>query len=170
MTKQTVHPARKGGTRRWGRSQLDNRKDPYRATQKMREPTVCGDCGAVFHHGRWQWDGAPEGAQRARCEACQRIHDRFPAGILTLTGTFSPAQTAEIEAVVHHQEKCEMADHPLNRVISIEHSGGDTIVIATTDLHLPHRIARALKKALGGRLDEHYEKNGDTVRMAWRIK
>lgn len=161
--------ASRGGARRWGRTQLDNRKDPYRPSKKIAEPAVCPDCGAVFHRGRWQWSAPPQGATPVRCEACRRIHDKFPAGTLIVTGKFTPARAAEIEALARHQEKAEMADHPLNRIMSIEHSDGETIVIATTDLHLPHRIARALNKAFGGRLDEHYEKDGDTARVACRI-
>ncbi len=161
--------ASRGGARRWGRTQLDNRKDPYRPNKRLAEPAMCPDCGAVFHRGRWQWSAAPQGAMPIRCEACRRIRDKFPAGTLIVTGKFTPTQDAEIEALARHQEKAEMADHPLNRIMSIEHSGAETMVIATTDLHLPHRIARALNKAFGGRSDEHYEKDGDTARIAWRI-
>lgn len=157
------------GSRRWGRGQHDNRKDPYRPNEKMPGPIVCPDCRAVFHRGRWQWAAAPDDARQRRCEACQRIHDKFPAGTLTLTGAFTVAQASEVEALARHQEKSEMADHPLNRIMSIEHRAADTVVITTTDLHLPRRIARAIRKAFGGHLDEHYEKDGDTVRIAWRI-
>lgn len=169
MTRKMAQAVRKSGTRRWGRGQLDGRKDPYRPGEKMPEPTMCPDCGAVFHRGRWRWGAAPEGATATRCEACRRIHDNFPAGTLVATGKFTPARVTEIEAVARHQEKSETAEHPLNRIMSIEHSGSDGMVITTTDLHLPRRIARALEKAFGGQLDEHYENDGDTVRITWRM-
>ncbi len=170
MAKSSSQTGSRGGARRWGRAQLDNRKDPYRPSKKMSQPTVCPDCGAVFHRGRWQWSAAPEGAIRTRCEACRRIHDGFPAGIVTITGEFTPAQAAEIEALVRHEEKAEMAEHPLNRIMAIERPNNLTMIITTTDLHLPRRIARGLKKAYGGRFDEHFEKDGDTVRIAWQTK
>lgn len=170
MTQRPTQGTNRRGARRWGRGQLDDRKDPYQPSQKPPEPTVCPDCGAVFHRGRWQWSAAPEGAHRTRCEACQRIHDQFPAGTVTLAGKFTAAQAGEIEALVRHQEKSEKADHPLNRVMSIERADDETIVVTTTDIHLPHRIARAVEKAFGGHLTEHYEEDGDTVRIAWRQK
>ncbi len=40
----------------------ETRHDPYQATQKRPEPTVCPGCGAVFHEGRWQWLTKPAGA------------------------------------------------------------------------------------------------------------
>lgn len=36
--------------------------DAYRAKGKLAEPTVCAQCGAVFHEGRWQWMNAPANA------------------------------------------------------------------------------------------------------------
>jgi hypothetical protein len=34
--------------------------DPYQLREKLVEPSVCRDCGAVYHEGRWQWSAAPE--------------------------------------------------------------------------------------------------------------
>ena len=58
--------------------------DAYKAKGKLLEPSVCSQCGAVFHKGRWQWQQVPEDAHRAICPACHRIHDHFPAGFLTM--------------------------------------------------------------------------------------
>jgi NMD protein affecting ribosome stability and mRNA decay len=168
MAKSSSQTGDRRGARRWGRAQLDNRKDPYRPGKKMAEPAVCPDCGAVFHRGRWQWSAAPEEAISTRCEACRRIRDGFSAGILTVVGELTPAKVAEMEALARHQEKAEMTEHPLNRIMAIERPNDVTMIITTTDLHLPRRIARALKDAFGGHFDEHYEKNGGTVRIAWQ--
>ena len=41
------------GRRRWGRAQNRAFTDPYKSVKKQLEPTVCPQCGAVYHGGRW---------------------------------------------------------------------------------------------------------------------
>ena len=36
--------------------------DPYQSKRKLPDPTVCPQCGAVFHQGRWTWLTRPESA------------------------------------------------------------------------------------------------------------
>jgi hypothetical protein len=47
-----------------------------------------------------------------------------------------------------------------------EHS--DSIVITTTDIHLPHRIAEAIRDAYKGELEIRYDKEGYFGRVEWR--
>ena len=35
-------------------------QDTYKTKGKLPEPTVCPQCGAVYHKGRWQWLPEPE--------------------------------------------------------------------------------------------------------------
>ena len=156
------------GDRRWGRGQRSDRKDPYRPVGKLAEPVVCPDCGAVYLKGRWQWAIAPEGAEQTRCEACHRIHDAFPAGTLTIRAALTDTEAQEVMALARHQEEAEKKDHPLNRIMAVDRPRPDEIVITTTDLHLPHRIARAIERAHGGHTSAKFEKDGDTVRVEWR--
>jgi hypothetical protein len=65
------------------------------------------------------------------------------------------------------KEEAEKADHALNRIMGLEERD-DTIVITTTDIHLPRRIAEALKRAFRGRLELHYEEDGYFLRATWR--
>jgi len=76
--------------------------DAYKAKGKLLEPTVCLQCGAVFHEGRWQWREAPANAHRSTCPACHRIHDHFPAGFLTLKGEFFQSHRDEIMHLVRN--------------------------------------------------------------------
>ena len=63
--------------------------DTYKTSHKLSEPTVCPDCGAVFHEGRWQWiTPAPKGAHQTSCPACHRTRDNYPAGVITLSGGY----------------------------------------------------------------------------------
>lgn len=154
--------------RHWGRAQKDGRKDPYRPAQKPSEPAACPQCGTVYRHGRWQWSAVPEGAEKMLCEACRRINEDFPAGILHLASDAVAAHAEEIEQLLRHQEQAEKSEHPLNRIMAIERTDPGALVIKTTDVHLPRRLARAIERAYGGRAVEHFEKDGASVRIEWR--
>ncbi len=145
----------------------EHRHDPYKARQKLHEPTVCPQCAAVFHEGRWQWKERPEGAHEERCPACHRINDKYPAGELTLGGTFLAGHREEIIKLARNIEKAEKREHPLQRIMGIDDTAG-TIVITTTDIHLPRRIGHAIVDAFKGNLQTHYDEGGYFVRMAWK--
>ena len=49
---------------------------PYKTRLKLTEPTVCPQCGAVYHEGRWHWAERPDQAQEALCQACHRSNER----------------------------------------------------------------------------------------------
>lgn len=145
----------------------EHRHDPYKARGKLHEPTICPQCTAVFHEGRWQWmKERPEGAHQQLCPACHRINDNYPAGELTLGGTFLPAHREEIIALARNTEQAEKSEHPLQRIISIDEAAGK-IVITTTDIHLPRRIGHAIVAAFKGALKTQYDEEGYFVRMSW---
>src|SRR5665647_1110380 len=93
--------------------------DSYKAGRKLREPACCPDCGAVFQNGRWTWAAAPATAHEERCPACHRIHDKFPAGFVTLSGVFLGAHRDEILQLMRNHEAKEKAEHPLQRIMGI---------------------------------------------------
>ena len=141
--------------------------DPYKTRLKLSEPTVCPDCGAVFHQGRWQWaEFAPTDAHEEICQACHRIRDKYPAGTLTLTGGFIDGHKDEILHLVRNQEKLEKGERPLHRIMKIEEEPGQ-IVVSTTDIHLPRRIGEAVHKAFHGDLDFRYEEEAYFLRVNW---
>lgn len=140
--------------------------DAYKAKSKPLEPTVCSQCGAVFHAGRWQWSKAPENAHKATCPACHRIHDQYPAGFLTLKGGFFQSHRDEIMHLVHNHEKYERAEHPLKRIIAVEEKDGATLV-TTTDIHLARGMGEALHRAYQGELQFHYNPEQNLLRVSW---
>src|SRR5208282_6015833 len=119
----------KAGRRRFGRAQRDQIIDPYKQTGKLHEPTVCPQCGAVYHEGRWQWLPHPEAALPSLCQACHRINDHFPAGIITMTGKLVGTHKDEIVHLLRHQEKAEKSEHPLNRIMEIDDTVPDRLEI-----------------------------------------
>ncbi len=170
MPRFEIPPAReeRSHRRRFGRAQADHIIDPYKWTAKPQEPAICPQCHAVFHRGRWQWmQEPPEGAAELRCQACHRVDDHFPAGLLTLTGAWVGAHKDEMVRLARHQEAAERPEHPLNRIMGVTEEAPDRLVITTTDIHLPRRIGEALRRAYHGRLDEHFDEGGYFVRVNW---
>ena len=149
-----------------GRAQQDHILDPYQRQQKLHEGTVCPQCGAVYHEGRWRWVARAAAASEELCAACRRIKDKFPAGVVTLRGDFAREHKEEMIRLARHQEEAENKEHPLNRIISIEEDTQE-VVINTTDIHLPRRIGEAVKRAFHGNIEDHFEKDGYFVRVTW---
>lgn len=141
--------------------------DPYKTRLKLPEPTICPQCGAVWHRGRWQWmKERPREANEELCQACHRSNDSYPAGELTLSGEFLKSHRDEIIHLIRNVEKLENAEHPLHRIMAIEERA-DTIVITTTDIHLPRRIGQAIFNAYEGDFDFHYDEAGYFLRATW---
>lgn len=145
----------------------EHNHDPYKQTRKPPEPTVCPGCNAVFKGGRWQWlESWPSDSHQETCQACQRIRDNYPAGIVTMSGEFVNSHRAEILNLARNREKGECAQHPLHRIIRIEEHPNE-VVVSTTDIHLPRRIGQALHQAYKGRLELQYNLESCFVRVRW---
>jgi len=165
-----MRPGNQGGPRhqaRGDRTAVERVSDPYRAAAKWPEPTSCPECGAIFHHGRWQWGEAAANAEHHLCPACQRVRDRVPAGELTLSGAFFNDHRDEVLHLVHNTATRARAEHPLQRMIESKDDGAHT-VITFTDSHLVHGIGEALRHAYHGDLDSRWTDEGDLLRVAWR--
>ena len=158
----------RGGFRPLRREQLFQEliHDSYKSSRKLSEPTRCPQCGAVFHKGRWTWAMAPAGAHEEKCPACHRIHDKFPAGYVTLTGKFFRAHRDEILQLVKNHEAKEKAEHPLERLMGIEDTT-EGVLVTTANTHLARDIAEALHSAYKGDLDYHYNKEDNLLRASW---
>lgn len=141
--------------------------DAYKLKGKLQDPTVCPQCNAVFHEGRWQWQRVPTEAHRETCPACHRIQDHYPAGFLTLQGEFFATHGEEIMNLVHNVEKHERTEHPLKRIMAVEDKKDGGILITTTDLHLARGIGEALHHAYQGELKFHYNKEENLLRVSW---
>lgn len=143
--------------------------DPYKTRLKLPEPTLCPQCGALYHEGRWQWPKVPVpgDAHQETCQACKRIADQCPAGVLTLEGDYVRQHQDELIALVRHQQKQEADEHPLHRIMAITEDAPEKLTITTTDIHLPRRIGEAVKHAHHGELAFHYEPEEYFIRVHW---
>lgn len=142
--------------------------DPYKSKAKPPEPTVCPECRAVFKDGRWQWlEELPEKSHRELCPACQRIRDRVPAGILTLSGEFFETHQDEIMALIHNKVEAENKMHPMKRMMQTERDGEET-VITFTDNHLPRGVGSSIESAYQGELDIQYPQQAEIIRVSWK--
>jgi hypothetical protein len=141
--------------------------DPYKTKRKSREPTVCPVCHAVFKGGRWQWlPSWPAESCEEVCQACQRIRDNYPAGLVTMSGDFVKTHREEVLTLARNHEQGERALHPLHRIIKVEERP-EEVTVTTTDIHLPKRIGEALHHAYKGQLKVQYEKESCFVRVNW---
>ena len=154
--------------RRLGRAQDVEWHDPYRRPAKLHEPSVCSQCGAVYKKGRWTWAPAPPDAEEVICQTCHRINDRYPAGVVMLTGKYlqNAQHRSELLNLIRSQERTESAEHPHNRIIEIQDEP-EHITVTTTDIHLPRRIGEAIRAANGGELSLAFEEDGYFVRITW---
>jgi hypothetical protein len=142
--------------------------DPYHAKKKLAEPTICPECGAVYHAGRWQWGEASAGAHHELCPACQRVHDHCPAGFLNLSGDFLAGHRDEILNLVRHVEQNQKNEHPLQRLMAMEEQPDGSLVATFTDPQLARAAGEAVHRAYQGDLEFAYQENEFLLRVAWR--
>lgn len=140
--------------------------DTYKSRGKLKEPTVCSQCGAIFHKGRWSWDPKPAGAHETLCPACHRINDHYPSGLLSLKGQFVADHHEEILGLVRNEEAKAKAEHPLCRIMKIFRQD-DVTIVSTTDTHLPRSIGEALHHAYAGEFNFHYDQDAQFIRVYW---
>ena len=144
----------------------ERNEDAYQSRGKYPEPSTCTGCGAVFKKGRWQWGIAEPDAHKHLCPACQRIHDRVPAGVVTISGEFLADHQQEILGLVHNIEAREKSGHPLQRIMNLTQDDG-SITILVTDFHLTRAIVEALKNAYQGEAEEQFVDKDGVMRASW---
>ncbi len=164
MTQHSKLPA--GRAPRGDRRVTEYEHDTYKSKGKLKEPTACPQCGAVYEKGRWTWNPKPSDAHEALCPACHRIADHCPKGLVTITGAFLTEHRDEILGIAHNEEKREKGQHPLARLMRIDPQDNG-VVLSTTDTHLARRIGEAIHHAYQGDLNFHYDEGEDFIRVSW---
>jgi len=152
--------------KRFDRQLEEHHKDPYRPKTKLPEPTVCPQCGLVFHDGHWQQMARPNQAHESLCPACHRTNDQMPAGYVTLESDFVQQHRDELLTLARTTEERENSRHPLQRIMDIDDKD-NKITITTTDIHIARRIGEAIHSAYEGNLDVTYGPGDYVVRVSW---
>jgi NMD protein affecting ribosome stability and mRNA decay len=142
----------------------EDEHDTYKLQGKLRGPTFCSTCSAVFQKGRWSWATKPSGAHETLCPACHRIRDVYPKGLVTIKGSFKDVQHEQPIGVITNTEDKEQNEHPFSRIMGIE-LRPEGLVISTTDTPLPRRIGEALTHAYQGKLEVPYDPDEHFVRV-----
>lgn len=142
--------------------------DTYRPPEKLPEPSVCADCGAVYDRGRWLWAERPADAEEVLCPACRRIRDHYPAGFLFLAGAFLDSHRDELMHLLRHHEEKAKSEHALVRIMDIEDDEDGGLLVTTTDIRLARDLGEALHRAYDGELEFHYNEGEKLLRVHWR--
>ena len=140
--------------------------DTDQSPDKPKEPSVCRQCGVVFHKGRWTWASRPQDAHEVLCSACRRTAERHPEGELRLSGPFLMEHREEVLGLINRVAASEKADHPFSRIMSTK-DDKQGVLIETTDVHLPRRIGEALHHAYHGDWTFHYDEGEHYIRAKW---
>lgn len=156
----------KGRFSRRDRLVKEKRHDTYEPLGKWPEPTVCKECGSLFHNGRWSWGQPPKQVHKVVCPACRRVADNCPAGYVEIRGFFFKEHREELLNLIRAEEKSEKEEHPTERIISIIHEEDHTLV-TTTGVHIARRIGKALSRACHGDLSMQYGDDEKSIRVYW---
>lgn len=142
--------------------------DPYTMRGKPAGDLVCPSCKASFSDGKWSWVKAGPDAIDQTCPACQRIHDKFPAGYITLKGEFFSQHKEEIVALMRSREEKEKSQRPLQRIMGMDAKRDGSYEITTTDSHIARTLAEALHSAYKGDLKLRYSRDENLLRASWK--
>ena len=159
-----IHPG--ASKPRESASNKPSRRDPYTTKAKHAEPSVCGHCGLSYRAGRWVRGRGASQARRVTCPACQRVEDRYPAGMVKLSGAYLRAHRDEIEHLIRHVEQREQRNHPLKRVMDLRATRAG-LEVTTTDAKLARAIGVALRRAHHGELDYVFSEVESVMRVSW---
>jgi len=148
------------------------KKPPVAAkTQRLREPSCCERCGAIFARQTWRRDRPVTHALLARthwtvCPACTQAERGEYFGRVVIRGAFAAANRATIQRRIRNIAERARFTQPQRRVVA---AGGDAQVleVLTTSQKLAHRIVHELKKAFRGRAAYHWSADDGSLFATW---
>jgi len=156
------------------RKAIDTAGDPYLLKNGGYDMAVCKKCHAIYYNKRWylnegmyQQKVKQKATVKTLCPACLKIRDKFPGGIVTLTGEFLKTHKEEIINLIKNEEQRARGFNPLERIMEMSEIKGGGIKITTTNEKLAQRIGRSLQRAYQGRVDYKWAQDTKLLRVEW---
>lgn len=154
------------------RKNVESNRDPYLPQRGQKEMAACEKCGAVYRHKRWTLEIAASDlrgmkVRKVICPACRKARDRFPGGIVTLSGEFLKDHKDEILRRIRNEEGRAKKVNPLERIIAVN-DGGETLELQTTTERFAQRIGREINRAFKGKVQYRWSTDNKFVRVNWR--
>ena len=148
-------------------------EDSYRL-EEGEEAAVCKVCQALYQGKRWFYDeklfkrlaGSPK-LKEVVCPACRKIEDRYPEGILTLSGEFLTQHRDEIVRLLEKEAARVSKRNVMDRVIQMTAAAKDKLVVETTTEKLAQHLGRAVSRAYKGDLSFRWAEMNKFVRVYW---
>lgn len=141
--------------------------DTYARTAKAAGTIVCSGCGVVYRDGRWAFGTPPStDVEHELCPACQRIRDGYPAGTLRLPAAFLDDRDETVR-LIRNAEEAERAEHPLERLMTLEDEPDGGLVVTTTGIHLARALANKLERRFHRQARIRYPEEEHRIQVDW---
>lgn len=150
----------------------DRKAHPSEALRgRLREPSACEHCGAVFVRRSWRPGGLVtpavlDAAFWTICPACREAEHAEGQGRILIQGRFTVTHDDDIRARIRNVGGRAAARQPERRIVSVERQG-DVLEVLTTSQKLAHRIVHELRKTFRGRAVYRWSDDG-TLFATWR--
>ena len=148
-------------------------EDPYLPAEGQ-EAAVCLGCQALYQNKRWFFDdklyrrlAGTEKVREVFCPTCRKVRDRYPEGVLTLSGEFFQQHREEILGLVEKEAARVASRSVQDRIIQIIPEGKNRLVVETTSEKLAQHLGRTVYRAFKGELDFRWSEMNKFVRVYW---
>ena len=155
---------------------VDYEAGRHRPPRAIKEPAVCGDCGALYVNRRWTAaDSVAENKKhrdrrpaKTLCPACKQKRAGEPRGFVFLDGAFFVQHQEEIKQLLRNEADRAAEDNPLARILEWNAGEEHQLTVSTTTEHLAQRLGHALEKAFGGSVAYDFSHENKLARVSWR--
>jgi NMD protein affecting ribosome stability and mRNA decay len=151
---------------------VGRQEDPY-LPEVGQEAAACTQCHALYQGKRWFFDeklyerlAGTNQVREVVCPTCRKIKDRYPEGILTLSGEFFSQHRDEIVRLLQKEAERVSKRNVLDRIIQMA-PDGDHLVVETTTEKLAQHLGRTIYKAYKGDLHFRWSEMNKFVRVYW---